>query len=827
MQNLNRRPMGDDRKDKFNARRVLPVIGVVALAAGGIVVGRYVLWQVLGIPTVSLPTLKDMERGVAIFDAQDKYVQTIYPEKDRKPVPLDRISKNVVKALLAVEDRDFFQHGGVNPASIIRAFLENYKAGHVVQGGSTITQQLVGNLYLDRHDRSYTRKIKEAVLAWEVENHYSKRQILETYLNDVYFGKGVHGIERAAQRYFNKSALKLTVPESAFLIGMLKAPGSLSAPQNLNAALERQQLVLRMMGENGYISRPEMSAALSAKLAFRKGPPRVKYPAYSDYVMRALRAEVGDDLWKQGWRVYTNLDVEAQKIAESTMARAFKKTPKGINQGALVSMKVNDGAVIAMVGGVGDLEKNQFNRALSPHTAGSAFKPFVYLAGIIHGVLNSETMVNDAPVSLNFSKHSPVYQPKNFDGRFMGWMPVRKALALSRNVCAVRVASATGLENIIRVARAAGVKARMDPYPSLALGACALSPLEMTTAYATLARTGVYTSAQVIRRIEHEDGREFRQFRPGAKDVLPRDAVAQLVDVMQDVVRAGTATKAKLPGIAVAGKTGTSDQAKDIWFIGFTPEIVTSVWGGNDTNMAVRGRHVTGGNIMAGIWREYMTGFHKLHPPVRKMFDLPGARLAERIPNLIDKMYQARNPQELAKYINREDAQRAALNSTEELRRMNERGVAEAYDLQKAEADRRVWASMAAMPEKSEEDEEDGRVEEEVPTAPKVLDYAVTVPRSAPEHATISPPPKPAPAPVEIERRRSGVKEYSITIDRSMGDSSHHDAVSSPHGAEPTYREPAPQARPAPSRVAPRIEVVRPERIEDEYDPTMDGTHLE
>jgi membrane peptidoglycan carboxypeptidase len=295
--------------------------------------------------------------------------------------------------------------------------------------------------------------------------------------------------------------------------------------------------------------------------------------------------------------------------------------PAGINQGALVSESVRDGSVIALVGGVGDFRNHQWNRAVNPHTVGSSFKPFVYLAALINGALAPESAIDDTPISFNMG-FGHTYSPKNYDGHYLGRICARDALVLSRNVCSIRVADAVGIPKVIQTARAAGITAPLDNNLTIALGSCAVSPLEMATAYATLARYGTYVSPHLIRSVDDAQGQKLVEFATSSKQVLPSEQVCEVDDVLQDVVTRGTGTQARLKGIAVAGKTGTADKARDIWFVGFTPDTVTAVWGGNDRYLPVRG-NVTGGMVMAKIWHDYMQDFYKSHPVSKDGFVSP------------------------------------------------------------------------------------------------------------------------------------------------------------------------------------------------------------
>jgi penicillin-binding protein 1A len=585
----------------------------------------------LGIPAFStLPTVYEVGNGVAVFDRFNHHISTVYADRDSIPIPLSKMSSHIRHAAVAAEDHHFYEHHGVDPMGITRAILTNVKAGRMRQGGSTITQQLVRNLYLDPQDRSLKRKVMEALLSVDVELNNSKNRILETYLNDIYFGRGVYGIERAAGTFFSKHASDLNVGESAFLAGLIRAPSKMSDPKYLADALDRQHQVLDAMAEEGVITQSLADQIKAKKLTFRKGAaPAQPYPYYVNYVVQLLKNQFSEtQLWGSGLRVYTNLDPEAQTAAEKELNKGIETAPTGISQGALVSISVKDGGVLALVGGVGDYRLHQFNRATNPHTAGSSFKPFVYLTGILSGALKPDTVLDDSPLTIDVG-FGQKYSPKNFDHRYLGKISVRTALTLSRNLCSVRIAQAVGPDKIIETARAAGITSPLDNNYPLALGACAISPLELATGYATLARKGVFMPSQIIRQIDDNQGNKLQTFTQQGKVVFASEPVLELVDVMQDVVNKGTGTQARLPNIAVAGKTGTADKARDIWFVGFTPDTVTAVWGGNDEYSAVRG-NVTGGTVMAKIWHDYMMDFYKTHEPPTVAFDSPATPMAKK-----------------------------------------------------------------------------------------------------------------------------------------------------------------------------------------------------
>lgn len=593
--------------------KALLAVGLCCLTLIGVIAAAPSIWLHFN----KLPDIRSLEnyapvQSIKIYDRDDKLVAAISADEDRRPVKLAQISPAMRKAMIGAEDHDFYHHGGINPSSIFRAMIANLKAHRIVEGGSTITQQLVKNLFFPGERRTYNRKIKEFFLANEVDQKYPKDKILEMYLNQIYFGNQSYGIESAAQRYFNKPASKLTMGESTFLAGLVRSPSFLSNPMHRDQAFARQHEVLNEMVSYGMLTSAQAKAAQDEHLKFRKFVnPYQKYPFYLSYVMDELREHYGEQELQHGLNVYTCLDQAAQAAGEQTITYGIEHAPAGVKQGALVSLHVSDAGVLAMVGGAGDFEDHQWNRAVSPHTMGSSFKPFVYLTGFMKG-LTPTSIVQDAPFSA--LSGGQWYTPHNFDYRFFGPMTVKMALTDSRNVCAVRIAAMCGINNVINTAHLAGITSKLDPYLPTAIGACAASPLEMAGAYSTFARGGIYLTPHLVRRIESPDGKVIYRYDEKPKKVFDSFDVSELLECMQNVVQHGTGIYAQLPNRPVAGKTGTADKSKDIWFVGFTPDTCTAVWGGNDHNKAVGNRAVTGGMVMAGIWKKYMLAYYDIHP---------------------------------------------------------------------------------------------------------------------------------------------------------------------------------------------------------------------
>lgn len=589
------------------------------------VLGFKVGTHLMQVPQLSFLDNYNPVQTIQIYDRKDKLVVSVDGTEKRIIVPLKAVSNGMKAALLAAEDHHFYEHKGVSLNGIFRALFSNITHGKVVEGGSTITQQLAKNLFFEGEKRSIDLKLAELIIAMTMENRFSKDKILELYLNEVYFGNNAYGIEQAARNYFGKAASQLDLAESAFLAGIIRAPSKGAELQNRTAAMKRQRDVLEKMQEYGFISAADKNYAMQEWLDFKSLPEeskRVKIPRYPYYVSAVLDSIRGKydaaSIERQGLKVYTNLDTTAQDIAERALAQGLARAPYGVNQGALVSIRVADGAVLALVGGVGDFEQNQWNCATNPHTAGSAFKPFVYLAAFEKGLIQEYSTVDDTPFAVA-DNNGKEYKPKNYDGKFLGGITVAKAFAYSRNIPALRIGQAAGIDAVMNAAERAGISEQMAPELSLSLGCSAVSPLHMANAYATLARGGTFMTPVLVRRVETRTGRQLESFRQDISTNFDRNSVAQIVDLMQDCVAEGTGALAKLPDRPVAGKTGTADQGKDLWFVGFTPDMVTAVWGGNKDNKSVGGS-VTGGTVMARIWRDYEQAYYKQVPTPAGIF---------------------------------------------------------------------------------------------------------------------------------------------------------------------------------------------------------------
>ncbi|MBK4731825.1 penicillin-binding protein 1A [Oxynema sp. CENA135] len=594
---------------KVTAGTLLGLTMLASSAVAGGLVGLAVSFR-------NLPDVRVLRNYVPtettyIYDINGQLLTRIHDEANREVVPLNKISPHLKRAVLAIEDSHFYLHHGINPGGVMRAFVANLEANETVEGGSTLTMQLVKNLFLSPK-RALSRKAAEAVLAIRLEQILEKNEILELYLNQVYWGHNLYGVETAAQSYFNKSAADLTLAEAAMMAGIIQAPEDYSPFVNYKLAKQRQAVVLNRMKELKWITPEEEAEARQQPLlvgrvtSFRTS----KLPYVTDAVIQELTRRFGRDaVLKGGMRVQTTIDMNFQRMAEKTVAAWHERLyyqglfyNRDNGQIALVAVDPRTHFVKAMVGGA-DFKKSQYNRAVQARRQpGSSFKPFVYYAAFASGKFAPESTVNDTPVS--YRDGNGYYSPRNYGGSFSGAVSVRKALESSLNVPAVKIGQAVGLNKVIEICRTLGIESPMEPVISMPLGAIDLTPMEMAGAYATFASNGWHSDPTFIVQVTDSTGNVLLDNTPKPRLLLDPWAVASLNDVLQGVITRGTATNARI-GRPAAGKTGTTSSERDIWFVGYVPQLSVAVWVGNDDYTPLASG-ATGGGFVAPIWRDFM-----------------------------------------------------------------------------------------------------------------------------------------------------------------------------------------------------------------------------
>ena len=601
-----RDPSKPPRKSKSGGRKRRS--GFVRAAYWTAVLGLWAVIAAIGVLIwigIHLPPIQSLEipkrpPSVLILGANGATLAT-RGDMGGAAVPLRELPDYVPNAFIAIEDRRFHSHHGVDPLGIMRAVVRDVLRRGAAQGGSTITQQLAKNLFLTQ-ERTVSRKLQEVALALWLEHKFSKAQILELYLNRVYFGSGAYGVEAAAQRYFGKSARQLTLAEAAMLAGLVQSPSRLAPSHNPDGAERRARLVLADMREQKFIGEDAEKYALvhPARAAKPAGADTVNYVA--DWVMDAVDDLVGR--FDQDIVVETSIDPALQGAAEHALVETLtqKGDKLGIGEGALVAM-TPDGVVRALVGGKSYAD-SQFNRAIAAkRQPGSAFKPFVYLTALEHG-LTPDSVREDAPISVKG------WKPENYEHEYAGPVTLTQALANSLNTVSVRLTLEFGPAAVTRTAYRLGITSLLEPNASIALGTSEVSVLELVTAYATFANGGFAVSPHVIERIRGADGKILFARTPQmlGRIVDPR-YVAMMNAMMHETLASGTARKADLPGWPAAGKTGTSQDFRDAWFIGYTAHLVTGVWLGNDDNTPTR--KATGGGLPVEIWSRFMRTAHQ------------------------------------------------------------------------------------------------------------------------------------------------------------------------------------------------------------------------
>ncbi len=570
---------------------------------GGIAAGGIVYYYWMQMPSVTTWAVPERPPNIRVLASDGRLISN-RGKSGGEAVSVHELPAYVPAAFVAIEDRRFYEHFGIDLVGLASVALESLEAGELTRGASTITQQVAKNLFLTPK-QDLERKVQEALLAIWLERNYSKDQILELYINRVSFGHQKFGIEAAAQYYFGKSARNLSLSEAAILAGSLQAPSRLNPKGDPAKVRARQKLVLAAMAKEGYISQAEADAATIDPTQTVRTKVMGAESYVADWVEGLVTAYVGDI--KQDVVVYTTINWDLQKEAEFLIKEAVAtEGPKyGFSQGALVAIDVN-GAVRAVVGGA-DYQQSQYNRAVtSRRQPGSTFKPFVYMAAMEAGY-TPDTMAQDAPINING------WQPDNADGKFMGEITLRQGLAYSRNTVAAQLAAILGPEKVVEAAQRMGISSPLQAVPSIALGTQEVSLLELTAGYAPFANGGQGVIANVITRIETADGKVLYDAVPaGPGQVVSPLVVGEMNDMLSTAIEIGTGKRASLQGWQVGGKTGTSQKARDALFIGYTSRMVTGVWLGNDNDDPTR---LAGGTVPTQIWSDFMAKAHAGLPP--------------------------------------------------------------------------------------------------------------------------------------------------------------------------------------------------------------------
>lgn len=586
---------------------------VVFLMIGSLIIA----YMLLGLPEISSLKSYSPPMVTEVLDSDHRPIAYWYKEK-RWPVPFSRMPDKLIQAFLAAEDARFYEHPGIDFMGVIRAVVKNMEAGGIVQGASTITQQVTRSLLLTP-EKSWLRKVKEAILAWQIDAALTKDEILNIYLNEIYFGQGAYGVESAARTYFAKHVDDLNLAECALFAGLPKAPSRYDPTKHMDLAKNRQEYVLRRMIEEGYITVDEAEEAKKTPICLKR--ETLDPPPGTDYFLSEVRKELetryGEKrLLTDGLTVITTLKRDWQIRANESVLHGLdswrKRHTKDADlnqpiQAALVALKAKTGAVQALWGGK-DFSKSQFNLATQGRMQpGSAFKAIIYSAALSNGLIAPNTIVVDEPISLPGADSQNMWEPENFDKTYMGPITIRTALTYSRNIISVKIAKVIGLTSIHNMAMRMGIETPLANNLSLALGSSEVTPIEMARAFSTFPNLGKNIKPQFIQAVLNRKGETIEQLEPVFKEAVDPLTAFQMVELLRGVIQNGTGSSARALGLPAGGKTGTTDNYRDAWFIGFTPEIVTAVWVGREDKKSL-GELETGGRVACPIWTSFMLG---------------------------------------------------------------------------------------------------------------------------------------------------------------------------------------------------------------------------
>lgn len=549
----------------------------------------------------------------SIYDDKGELISQLYTEQ-RTLVKISDIPINLQNAIIAKEDPNFYKHSGFDIKGILRAAINNLIHKKVVEGASTITQQLARNLFLTR-EKTFSRKIKEVILSLQIEKYYTKQEILELYCNQIYFGHGAYGVEAASRTYFGKNVTELTLPECALLAALPQAPSQIDPYKNPELSIQKRNIVLNKMFEHGYITENEKIEAEATPIKLSKFEVK-NAPYFVEYIRQQLEATYGSSIYKSGLKVYTTLNTHMQNIAQKLFFNHINNLQKKIHnsstsmidkklQGAMIAIDPNTGYIKVMIGGV-DFSESEFNRATqAKRQTGSAFKPILYTAAIENGFRISDVLL-DSPIVFQ-NENGTLWKPENFTGKFSGPIIILNALTHSINVATVKLAHQVGLSNIKKYARKLGISSPLGNDYTIALGSSSLSLIELTNAYAPFANGGMQVEPMAILSIKDNSGRTLNQRSVKISEAISPATAYIITFMLENVVNKGTAKIIRQMGFAgpCAGKTGTTNDHTDAWFIGFTPEIVVGIWIGFDEKEPM-GRSMVGGYAAAPLWANFM-----------------------------------------------------------------------------------------------------------------------------------------------------------------------------------------------------------------------------
>lgn len=628
-----------ERPSPFSVRAIVTALVVVTVATMAVLLAAYHSCGFEGCPPVEQVSGFVPDEASVVLDRDGEEVSKLF-RVNRVVVGMDSLPEHVKQAFVAIEDQEFYDHSGVDLSRVLGAAWRNIQAGGIAEGFSTISMQVARNVFPEQipgQERTLNRKLSEIKVARELERRYSKQEILGLYLNQIYFGSGAWGIEAASREYFGKSSTELDLGEAALLAALPQAPSRLNPRENMEGAMQRRTTVLRRMQEQGYIdaARMEEVQAQEPELGRSRMETADRAAYFVEHVRRVLEERMGDRIYTGGYQIHTTLDLEAQAVAERELREQLQAIESGAYgtyprrsfasvvsdssrvagqtapylQGAVVVMGVRSGDVLALVGGR-DFEDSKYNRATQARRQpGSAFKPVVYAAAIQAGY-PPNMVLEDTPYRL--AQDGQVWEPRNYDGSFAGEITMRQALVNSKNIPTIRLAEQVGLTRVIGMARSLGLSGDIPHFLSIAIGAAEVTLIEMVAAYATLASLGDRPDPRFISHVTDRDGNIVFQEPPRTEHVLATDVAFVTLDLMRDVVDRGTGTAVRAAGFGApaAGKTGTTNESADVWFLGATPTIATGVWIGMDEPERIMAR-ATGGRLAAPVWGRIMSGVNR------------------------------------------------------------------------------------------------------------------------------------------------------------------------------------------------------------------------